>query len=400
MNERLDQRLYVLDFLSRPVPPEERGATCSYRLICSGALRGPNDMSHGSTSPRVLLTDPFELLVASENWRDIDSSYPQELGLTFRVPFKRPDGFDGWWPPSDELAHDLSALLSLIARRLVTVAGCVKLTPEDEKGSTAVTILEFPFPLATVLKKKYWPEQSPTMVVWPHKPPTDFKSYMPPVLEFNRDFAGLLLKTLPSLRAKREIVLAARLYALAMSLVHEDTDIAYFLMTMALECLANKTVDAESTKAIGETDYPSEYSQVAERLKLTPEQTRELFVAANPPEPKARYKFLKFIEDNCTEAMWQPDNLFQLEGLDRIFPTKDQLRKAADEVYKQRSGFAHRGVPYSPSISIGLRSMSHYSTTNELLNPKGCFPPFPWFERLTNVCILSYWFAEAEALKT
>ena len=78
-----------------------------------------SDWSHSDVA-RILLSLPVELLVASHPY----DSYPQELVLRFVVPLvKETDGkVSSLYHPDQEIASDFAALLTLLCRRLVTVA--------------------------------------------------------------------------------------------------------------------------------------------------------------------------------------------------------------------------------------------------------------------------------------
>src|SRR4051812_36462248 len=116
---------YVLEFLRhhRSTDKPRETLTCEIRLVCSGKLYAdpPNNVLS-----RVLLREPFGLFVA-ESWEGNPNHYPQELALRARIPIvqERSKIASTEFYPLEEVAQDLAALLTLLCRRLITVAGVV-----------------------------------------------------------------------------------------------------------------------------------------------------------------------------------------------------------------------------------------------------------------------------------
>jgi hypothetical protein len=105
-----------------------------------------------SDGARILLRLPVELLVASQPYDE----YPQELVLRFVAPLvKETSGISTHlYYPDEEIASDLAALLTLLCRRLVTVATKVR---EQYDTTTSPSILaDFPVPALRRLRMAYW----------------------------------------------------------------------------------------------------------------------------------------------------------------------------------------------------------------------------------------------------
>ena len=125
-----------------------------YRLICSGMFYPKDflsDWSHSDVA-RILLSLPVELLVASHPY----DSYPQELVLRFVVPLvKETDGkVSSLYHPDQEIASDFAALLTLLCRRLVTVA--VKAPSNTMIRGFPPILADCPIAAATTATLSYW----------------------------------------------------------------------------------------------------------------------------------------------------------------------------------------------------------------------------------------------------
>ena len=121
--------MYILEFLSGLTGKDDtstNGIKFEYRLLCSGELYNAK-LSSGwrkDTWARILLGKPFLLSVCSQRFDD----YPQELALRFRAERVRETRgkttYDFY--PDEEIARDIAALLSLLLRRLITIAAKVR----------------------------------------------------------------------------------------------------------------------------------------------------------------------------------------------------------------------------------------------------------------------------------
>ena len=113
--------MYVLQFLAGKF---DAGITTEYRLLCSGELFNKNVMTFDyrkSEPSRWLLAKPFNLRIVSQPFY----AHPQELRLVFSCSAYVTEGTERCsitFPPDDDIAKDLAALLTVFLRRLVTPA--------------------------------------------------------------------------------------------------------------------------------------------------------------------------------------------------------------------------------------------------------------------------------------
>jgi hypothetical protein len=120
--------VYVLEYLKTARDPgsnsTREAVEVEYRLACSGELYNRRVLTtdwRKSDITRVLLRTPFELFVAS---RPFDA-YPQELCARLKLAYvtQEDDLSAGTFLPDDEVVEDLCSILSLLARRLISVVG-------------------------------------------------------------------------------------------------------------------------------------------------------------------------------------------------------------------------------------------------------------------------------------
>src|SRR5215813_13867667 len=119
--------MYLLHFLRNyeklAVERSAYHSNVEYRLACSGELFNRRVLTYDwrkSDVTRVLLRSPFELFVVSRPFH----SYPQELALRFGVDYAKEESgnnFTSTFLPDDEVVEDLCAVLTLLARRLITM---------------------------------------------------------------------------------------------------------------------------------------------------------------------------------------------------------------------------------------------------------------------------------------
>ena len=166
------------DYLADPLCARKPGHSfcADYRLLCSGSIyRRTEGEWYKSEGARFLLEPPLVLYAVS---RPFDE-YPLELALRIRVarveetkpgrPGLRPaeEGAPGLMMtmrsvhPDEEVARDLAALLTVLCRRLITVAG-----KSAERAPYQYPEFDFvPLPLATSMRKVYWPPFPATVAI-------------------------------------------------------------------------------------------------------------------------------------------------------------------------------------------------------------------------------------------
>jgi len=383
--DRMNAR-YVLDFL-RQAHPTDAGETlgCEFRLLCSGQLYSGGDPNKNILS-RVLLKEPFGLFVAAPIMTDISKPYPQELALRLSVePVSEQNALvQRSFHPHWEIAFDLAALLTLLCRRLITVAGLVSETVETSE--LPEWFRELPAPLATAMKLKYWERQPSLFIDHPDRP--EIKHYQPSIKRFDRDRVQTILTALPTIPHAQRVVLAARLYWSAMLALYERPDIAYLMLTISVESLANQAVSTEDARREAIKDVPKRIRRDLTQLGLSDAQIRGAWEVL--AQPRSAYKFRRFMTEYITEELWQDDDLFQIDrSFAKLLPCRENMGDAMATVYKQRNLFVHHGRPYPELIVAGLGATMPSTAAIQLLSGER-FPPLAWFERAVHVAIVNY----------
>lgn len=299
------------------------------------------------------------------------------------------------YQPDDELAHDLSALLTLLTRRLITAVGCTSQRAFQHGPNRLAS--ELPFPLFNRLNLRHWPLQPHVLVRRTEEVEATAIDYNPYPKLIKRDELGGLLAALPKLKAAKSLVLAARLYAEALALVHQAPDMAYLLITMAIETTASQAIDGLKTDEQIWQGIPEKFRVLMSSLGATEHVIREASAAVVPQYGRPTYQFSAFAEQFHTDDLFGKDDLFRIESHQNWMPTKDKVKQAAQSIYSQRSKFVHEGKPYPASIAVGL-SAKVDNRAFQVDRSKGqMIPPLAWAERLAHVCIVNYWRKEAES---
>ena len=287
---------------------EKDSVRVEYRLLCSGMLYPSHFMGDWSMNDgaRILLGLPVELLVASRPYDE----YPQELVLRFVAPLvnEKNGMITHLYHPDEEIASDLAALLTLLCRRLVTVATKVR----EEYDTTAVPpiLANFPVPAVLRMKKSFW-KPRPVAVSY-SLDGTEYKSYHPPHVAFDSSHAMHVLSLLPKLKEASAIVRAARLYASAMERVESEPDIPYQLLISAVETLAGAVLqgwEPGTDQKIASKGGLVLYATKNE--KLSKDVAERLALEACRDNPWSSQKFRKFLLDNLDlAAISREDDLF------------------------------------------------------------------------------------------
>jgi hypothetical protein len=385
--------MHVLEYLDDPKcekKPQD-SLFAEYRLLCSGTLyrRLLGDWSKSEVA-RSLLNDPLLLFVASRPY----DNYPLELALQLTVPLMeekeetRMGTSTYTYHPDDEVVRDLAALLSLLCRRLITVAGKASERYADYRH-VLFECRPFPLPLATSMRRVYWRPQPYTVIT--SFEGQELRDYNPrPKPVDARQLTDLLL-ALPKLQHAQSLVASCRLYALALELIHERPDISYQLLISSVETIANGTLWSFQPSDDVKVEHQKALYELALSLELDVDTAKKLAVEACKREWWATRKFKQFLIDNVAESVWtEQDELFyrmQQEGL----PKREEFERTLGKIYNARSKATHEGQPFpvtasytgGPSISMRAASM--------LFGSESPFPPVVWFERIVNSALCSFW---------
>lgn len=376
---------YLIDYLKDPTSDPEKRRTSEFRLLCSGLMFSGNRPVHNIYA-RLLLAKPFTLAVAMPI--TARPHYPQEWSLRISIAAvtESANNMTRTLMPDYEIASDLAALLTLLCRRLITVAGNVSISEKAPIDGAPDWLSTMPVPIVTKLSIKHWPDQPSIYVSHPTRPELNHPE--PQVKRFESDRVERLLWGLPRIQHAGRFVLAARLYAAAMTILFERTDIAYALMTMSVEALANHAVTAPDARETAKRNIPPKFQAKGKEQGLTEEQVKAMWESM--AEGRSTFKFARFMKDNVTDELWTPDDLFNLkDALPHLIPTREQFEERVNDVYVQRNKFVHHGEPYPYLSEWGLSPYGNSAVLGEIFSGVK-FPPFPWFERAVHICLVNY----------
>ncbi len=365
---------------------DDNSKRVEYRLICSGTFYPADCLGDWSKSDgaRLLLGLPIELLVASQPYDE----YPQELVLRFvsSMVSESTGRVSHSYDPDLEIASDIAALLTLLCRRLVTVA--FQSREQYRTECLPPCLAEFPIPAALRVKLSYWTGR-----------PLSFlygldgfrvRSYHPPHVAFDSGRLIRILLALPKLKASSEIVRAARLYASAMERIETQPDTSYQLLISAAETMAGAVLEGWEPcdeDKIASKDGLVSYAKRTE--KLSDDMAKRLALEASKGNPWSSRKFKKFLLDHLDKtAVSGEDDLFVVPQ--ELCPNEDGIEAALGDVYRTRSGLAHSGHSYPASASIGPSVGLPVRAFDSLLNQQRPFPPIGWFERVVNYAICRF----------
>jgi hypothetical protein len=390
--------MHVLEYLRDPSCARRPHDSCcaDYRLLCSGIIyRETPGEWYKSESARFLLAPPLLLYAAS---RPFDE-YPLELVLRLTVAFVRETekgGFpEGIMPPvtmfypDEEVAKDLAALLTVLCRRLITVMGK---SAERLADYQYPEFQRIPQPVRS-MRNVYWrPHPIGLVIGWNSKEIEDYNAPPKPV---DPSALTALLLGLPHVAHAESIVASARLYALALELIHDRQEIAYQLLVSAVETIASETLpDPDDDE---KTTRMQRVFDLAKTYGLEEGKARNLAITACNVETRwATRKFMKFLTDNTDDKIWGADDLYRV--LPQLLPNRGSFPQTLSKIYRARSGATHAGeqFPVTASYTGGPRIPARVATKMLSLDP--VFPPVVWFERVVNVAIRTYWERAVSAL--
>ncbi len=388
--------MYVLKCLGDPdCEKRPHDSLCAeYRLLCSGTVHRQiiGDWSKSEVA-RFLLAPPLLLYAASRPFEE----YPLELVLRLtvaRVEESVGGTLQDSFHPDEEVARDLAALLTVLCRRLITVSGKSMELYADCKYPEFGYV---PFPVATSMRKTYWPPHPATVETSVHGQKVHDNNPTPKSVD--PEALTALLLGLASLDYGESIVASARLYALSMELIREQPDIANQLLISSVETIANKALQGFQPNDEDKVKLQEAVFKQAKGVGLGDDIARDLALTASKRERWVKRKFTKFLTDNIDDSVWnQDDDLFKPPL--RILPCREDLQKTLGKIYDARSTATHSGrqfpasASYSGGPQIPARMMSAFFGSDSV------FPPIAWFERVVNVAIRKFWERSMSGLPT
>jgi len=382
--------MYILDFLKNPLPTNNM-VTFDYRLLCSGVLYNCDvvtaDWTKSDASRILFFEPPFTLRVCSYPFDE----YPQELALQFCAPFvheTKGATTTGFYPDED-IARDLTALLTLFCHRLITVATKIHEHHPKHYDNELLIFRDLPIGFVKSLKPVHWVRQPVSFVYGGPDGITEIKDNNPAPLGVGPNQIKKLLLSLPQLSFATSVVQSARLYSLALQQIRSDVDVAYQLLVAAIEVMANEVLDNFKPNVGDMVFTQSSVERLATEFGLNAEQSCALAVEACKREQWISRKFKKFILDNITDEPWREDDLFKLPS--QYFPNKNEFEKALSDIYDARSQLLHHGRSFPPGAQMGISYRVPFRVGMECFDPSSKrFPPVVWFERVVNCAINNF----------
>jgi hypothetical protein len=386
----MDRVPLVVQFLRKHFPERSGNeSTVEYRLTSSGTLYDGGVIAaewYKSFVTRNLSPSQFHLFVATDFLRD----YPQELSLTFDCPIitvSVRENVTSTFLPDDEIASDLTALLTLFTRRLITVACKVR-----EKCP------EYDSPYPTQGKVgAYWPRHPSIVSRTPTKGggvETSVQSYDPLQVAFDRPALSAFFDWL----AKQETPLAcrflaaARLYQKGLRLLYNEPDLSYQQLIFAIEAVST---------AYGQGPDLGHILKGSDELKkylistgLNEGQIEEAIKTSKKSAEWAAYKFRSFIKENLPDSVWtDPDSLYPGHNSFGMEPTKEKLEEALNSIYRSRSASSHEGESFPEYIAIGSSPYTSWKAWGAFVASQEharLVPSLTWFERVVHASLYTF----------
>jgi len=380
--------MYLIDYVQGAKQNEQEGdVAVEFRLCCSGTIYQDGIIGdwRKSDARRILLTRPFQLIVASDSAEE----YPQEVALRFLTASvtERQADFSHTFLPSHEIARDVCALLTLYCRRLFTVVSQVRERYTSELGIPEV-LQDLPRPIMYSSPVNAW-KRRPAYVVYGLNG-QDFVDHQPPPRAIDRARLEDLLFCLPRLSIANSLIRAARLYSLAMELIETQVEISYQLLISAVETMAGEAFKGWCPTKTDQLRTKEGLRKAAIDEGLGESAAKRIALEACKDNPWSRRKFKEFLKtfaDPC-----------KLEVQDDLFIVPDEARpKNAQEMecalnaaYSCRSGATHSGESFPATAVIGPSPNMPIAAIHDIISGRVQVPPIGWLERVASEAISTY----------
>jgi hypothetical protein len=236
------------------------------------------------------------------------------------------------------------------------------------------------------MRNVYWrPHPAQLVLGWNSK---EIEDYNPPAKPVDPGALTALLLGLPRVAHAKSIVASARLYALALELIHDRQEIAYQLLVSAVETIASETLPDPDDDEKARRMQP--VFDLAKTYGLEEGKARNLAITACNVETRwPTRKFKKFLTDNTDDEIWEEDDLYRV--LPQLLPCRENFQQTLGKIYTARSDATHTGqqFPVTASYSGGREIPIPVAMKMFSLDP--VFPPVVWFERVVNTAIRTFW---------
>jgi hypothetical protein len=324
---------------------DKRFESIEYHLICFGELAAPylgGGPEHNIEARWIFRERPYRLFSVTDLGR-----IPQELCLMFDcyVEEKKVGSGRSIGPPIEEVTKEFSALLSLVARRRVSLLAI--------RRRENYPVNEVPYTFTAHYRADDLPVNrsfayglsgvQPLYHYNPHREISEkeFKDCLDKLLELDA-------------RIAEGFVLSLGLYHAALENMHQNTDVAYLLLVSAIEALAS-----------------IEFRSLGNRERFT-----------------------KFASHYLPDSFWETKDDFYLMSENWNKYTKEDIEECLNRIYSTRNKALHQGVPFPAHIDLGLRDKvkadAALSLSDRGTKPTSVLPSITWFERVVNSCLLTF----------
>ncbi|QDU62192.1 hypothetical protein Pan216_30590 [Planctomycetes bacterium Pan216] len=352
-----------------------------FRLLCSGTLYpdGIDGDWTKSDGARLLLVDPFQLIIASQPL----NSFPQEIALRFKWCLETTiagstcsDSLQ-----TKDIAGDIAALMTLLCRRLVTVGSEVRRRYYGLEQENPLH--DFPFPLVNAERPAQWTPRPIEIHTSQNGHWVSAHDSQP--VGFSRHSIRSILRHLPELPSGKDVLRAAHRYSLAMELIEREPEIAYQLLVSAVETIAGSVLKDCSPSTEEQLKSKNNLLKAIEDTGVCEEDAQRI-VLQDKSNSWSRWKFRKFLATFVAEDEIEAnDDLFTAPL--KYLPKKADFKGAINDIYSKRSGASHSGVPLPPSATIGICPAIPNEVIETVTRGEKVFPPIVWFERIVNTAI-------------
>jgi hypothetical protein len=274
--------------------------------------------------------------------------------------------------PDEEVARDLAVLLTVLCRRLITVMGK---SAERLAGYQYPEFERIPQPIRS-MRNVYWRPHPAHVVLGRNSNNPTAKPVDPSPLT--------ALLGLPRVAEAKSIVASARLYALALELIHDCQEIAHQLLVSAVETIASETLadpdDDEKARRM------QSVFDLAKTYGLEDGKARNLAITACNVETRwPTRKFKKFLTDDTDNKIWEE------EISTECYLSSSLVGRIFRKIYTARSDATHAGQQFPVTASYSGEPEMPIRVAMKMFSLDPVFPPVVWFERVVSIAIRTYW---------
>jgi hypothetical protein len=290
--------------------------------------------------------------------------------------------------PDDEIVRDFAALLSLLCRRLITVAAKVREAHPHDLNDYPAVFRDWPVAFTSSLKLTSWQRQ-PSSVVYGAKGVEKIIDYNPSPKSVDPDYLKGIFLALPNLDHAESIVLSARRYALALELIQNRPELSYQFLISSVEAIANSVLSSFKPRTDEMIEVKRSVYDLALEFGLGEPKAKKLVIEACKGFSWSKRKFKKFLCDHVGDEVWtKEDDVFA--DIQFLMPKRERFEYALNQIYESRNKGLHAGKDYPISGTVGTSPLIPAKMMLEFDTSKDFFPPVTWFERVVNIALRTY----------